>query len=85
MDKDAKKVSVPLSRVFRVSAKVFRLLFKKTKNPAEAYLVLRVLSMWLEEEYGVRSDSIHEAELRALVKDAMKDKDDERHHQIGRR
>ena len=45
-----------MQKLVRVSLKVFRLLRKKTKGPAEAYAVLLVLKSCFEEEFGLKEN-----------------------------
>ena len=62
------KVSVDIEKSLRVSKKVLDLLKKKTKSSAEAYLAVRLVTIFLEEKLGLGITSDQEEELRELLR-----------------
>ena len=69
------KVAIDLSRLGRVSVKIVHLLGRKTKNPIDAYLVLKWLCFCFEVDFGIQLEPEEENKLRRLA--ALEPKDNE--------
>lgn len=67
------ETKVNLAKTLRVGSKVISLLEKKTHNMGEAYDVLRFLCVYFEVAYGCKLVSPSDAELRAFIKEMLKD------------
>jgi hypothetical protein len=61
------KVAIDLSKLGRVSVKIFDLLRRKTKNPIDAYLVLKWLCFVFEADFGVRLEPGEESKLKKMM------------------
>jgi hypothetical protein len=69
------KVAIDFSKVARVSVKIVDLLRRKTRNPIDAYLVLKWLCFCFEVDFGVQLKPEEENKLRRLA--ALKPEDNE--------
>ena len=67
------KVSLDLPRLGRVSLKIVDLLGRKTKNPIDAYLVLKWLCFSFEADFGITLEPEEENKLKRLA--ALKPRD----------
>lgn len=59
--------------IWRIADKVLLVLHKKSKNPVEAYVVLRFLSIYFEVVYGVCVDPLALDRIRSFFKDGLDD------------
>lgn len=75
VERKSRRVAIDLPKLGRVSVKVVDLLARKTKNPTDAYLVLKWLCFSFETEFGIQLDPEEENELRRLA--ALEPKDNE--------
>lgn len=62
------KVRVEFDKILRVSEKMMNLLSRRTKNPSEAYLVSKFLTIYFEKVFGLKMQASDEKELNDLVK-----------------
>jgi hypothetical protein len=69
------RAAIDLPKLARVSLKIIDLLGRKTKNPIDAYLVLKWLCFCFEVDFGVQLEPEEENKLRRLA--ALKPEDNE--------
>ncbi len=64
-------ISLDVSKLLRVSQKIFQLLTRKTKTAYEAYAILLILKMDFDEEFEFTEDDFKPLldELKRLEKD----------------
>jgi hypothetical protein len=67
------EVPLDLPKLGRVSLKIVDLVGRKTRNPFDAYLVLRWLCFCLEADYGFQLEPKEENKLKRLA--ALKPRD----------
>ncbi len=62
-----KEVEIDFEKLARVGNKVNELLVRKTRNSAEAYAVLRFLSVLYEQKTGISFQPEFEEEVKKVV------------------
>jgi hypothetical protein len=66
-----KEVEIDFAKLARVGNKINELLIRKTKNTAEAYAVLRFLSVFYEQNKGLSFQPEFEEELKKMFKRSL--------------
>ncbi len=66
------EIEVDFEKLARVGSKINELLTRKTRSPAEAYAVLRFLSVYYEKSLGIAFEPEFEAELNRFVDKSIK-------------
>lgn len=69
------KTTVELTKAISVANKVMKLLGRRTRNPSEAYLASKFVTIYFETAYNLRLLPSEEEELRSFVKDKLKEID----------
>lgn len=63
MNKQRYKAEVDFVKALNVSNKIMHLLYKKTKNPVEAYCSIMIVLKYTEKVYGIEPN----AEVSAVI------------------
>ena len=71
------QVELDFDRLGRIGNKINELLSRKTKGNVESYAVLRFLSVWYEEDLGIKFEPEFEEELRRVVRNSLEGVKDE--------
>jgi len=68
--------TVDLMKAINVTNKVMKLLERRTKNPSEAYLASKFITIYFESAYNLKMLPSEEKELRDFVKEKLKEVDE---------
>ncbi len=66
-EKKTRMITIDFNKVGLIGVKVAELLSKRTKDPIEAYVILRWLCINFEATYGFQLDPQQEDELRKMA------------------
>lgn len=69
------KTQVELMKTIQVANKVMKLLQRRTKNPSEAYLASKFVTIYFESAYNLKMLPSEEKELRDFVREKLKELD----------